>query len=66
MAKWKLWEKTLLVIFLFPIISTSLAAGVAHSFNCGLDEGSVHQCMILGNDWGGILYNMGLSFWLEC
>jgi len=62
------WIATIgyIVIILFttsPILSVVLAATIADSHGCTLNEGSVNPCIIGGVDYGGLLYNMGVLGW---
>lgn len=52
------------VIGLLPLLSVVLAGQIAAANGCGLHEGSVQPCMILGFDAGGILYTMTVLGWL--
>lgn len=54
----------ILVFMLGPILMALGAALFADSFGCGLDEGSVHSCVVAGLDWGDMLYTMGMMHWL--
>ncbi|QDY68687.1 hypothetical protein [Qingshengfaniella alkalisoli] len=60
------WIVTALFLLagLAPLISAFTAAMIAGSFGCRLDEGNAHPCVILGHDWGDLLYSMGVAFWL--
>ena len=60
-------KRVLIVVLLWtfiPILSTVLGGGVALCCGCQLDEGSVHPCIIFGIDFGGVLYALGMGFWL--
>lgn len=53
-----------IVLFaLAPLIPVLVAGLVADVNGCRLDEGSKHACVILGHDFGGILYGMGVMGW---
>jgi hypothetical protein len=57
----------LLVIFAIgigPWISVAIAGTIAESNGCQLDEGSVHPCMVNGQDMGETLYSMGMMGWI--
>ena len=41
-----------------------LAGTIADRYGCDLDEGSVHPCVVNGNDIGETLYTMGVLGWL--
>jgi hypothetical protein len=47
----------------FPLLSTLLAVLFASAFGCALNEGFVNPCVVLGLDFGGLLYPMGLAAW---
>ncbi|MEX3959678.1 hypothetical protein [Trinickia sp. EG282A] len=53
----------ILLIGLWPLISVSVAGAVADANGCGLDEGSVHPCIVLGHDFGELLYAMEVLGW---
>jgi hypothetical protein len=56
----------LVLILLFgalPLLSTLLAVLFASAFGCSVNEGFVDPCVVLGHDFGGLLYSMGLTFW---
>jgi hypothetical protein len=60
-----LWVLALIVLFaLAPIISLVFAGSVASFAGCQLDEGSVHPCVLMGLDFGALLYAMGVAGWL--
>ena len=54
----------ILLVALAPIICVIIAAAVASSHGCQLDEGSVHPCVIAGHDYGETLYTLGVMGWL--
>ena len=51
------------LICVAPILSTALAGNIASSAGCELDEGSVHPCLINGQDYGEVLYSLGMMAW---
>ena len=53
-----------LVVAAAPVISVATASWIANSHGCALDEGSVHQCIINGHDYGELLTTMGVVGWL--
>ena len=56
----------LMLILLFglaPLLSGLIASAIAHALDCGLDEGSVHVCMLAGYDIGAMLYTMFVMIW---
>lgn len=48
---------------LWPVASVMIAGSIAEANNCQLDEGSVHPCIVNGNDMGEQLYSMGVMGW---
>jgi hypothetical protein len=46
-----------------PILSVLTASGVASLAGAKLDEGASHPCIILGHDFGDLLYTMFLFGW---
>ena len=54
----------ILVVALLPVIASFSAAAIAESHGCALDEGNVHPCLVLGSDWGTILYGLFVLGWL--
>ena len=41
-----------------------LCAAVANAYGCKVDEGSMHPCIINGQDYGQLLYTLGVLGWL--
>ena len=41
-----------------------LCAAVANTYGCKVDEGSMHPCIINGQDYGQLLYTLGVLGWL--
>jgi hypothetical protein len=41
-----------------------LCAAIANANGCKVDEGSVHPCIINGQDYGELLYSLGVMGWL--
>jgi len=39
-------------------------AWIANAHGCKVDEGSVHPCMVNGQDYGQLLYTLGVLGWL--
>jgi hypothetical protein len=54
----------ILVIALAPLVSVIVASEIAAAHGCQLDEGSVHTCIVNGEDWGQTLYMMAMFAWL--
>jgi hypothetical protein len=46
-----------------PLISVIIAGTLASSHGCTLHEGGVNPCVILGHDFGQLLYTMGVMGW---
>jgi len=64
---WIWYLLALVVIFAFalaPIGSVMLCGGIANAYGCKVDEGSVHPCIINGQDYGHLLYTLGVLGWL--
>jgi hypothetical protein len=53
----------ILLLGAFPLVSLLLAVLFASAFGCALDEGSVHPCVVLGLDFGDMLYPMAVGGW---
>jgi hypothetical protein len=63
---WWIYGLTLvliLVLALAPVISVIVAGSIAEANGCRLDEGSIHACIVNGQDWGGTLYTVGVLGW---
>ena len=41
-----------------------LCAAIANAYGCKVDEGSMHPCIINGQDYGQLLYTLGVLGWL--
>ncbi|MDB5530804.1 MAG: hypothetical protein JWR51_3907 [Devosia sp.] len=63
---WVYWTSLVFIVIfaLWPIASLVSASMIAQSNGCLVDEGSVHPCMISGEDWGENLYTMAVLGWL--
>jgi hypothetical protein len=64
---WILYWIVLALIVLFalaPIGSVVTCAWIANAHGCQVDEGSVHPCIINGQDYGQLLYTLGVLGWL--
>src|SRR4026209_1983074 len=64
---WIWYLLALLVIGAFafaPVGSVILCAAIANTHGCKVDEGSVHPCIINGQDYGQLLYTLGVLGWL--
>lgn len=53
----------ILLIGLWPGISVFVAGAVADANGCRLDEANVYPCVILGHDFGELLYAMEVLGW---
>ena len=53
----------LLTVMLAPVGSVVVAGSVANAYGCQVDEGSVHPCVIAGQDRGELLYTLGVLGW---
>jgi hypothetical protein len=63
---WILYSILLILILAFafaPIGSVILCSVIANAYGCKVDEGSVHPCIINGQDYGHFLYSLGVSGW---
>ena len=64
---WIWYLLALFVIFGFafaPIGSVMSCAAIANAYGCKVDEGSMHPCIINGQDYGQLLYTLGVLGWL--
>jgi ABC-type multidrug transport system permease subunit len=64
---WKLFALLSILVALFaffPMLGVVIAGPVAQAAGCALDGGSVHPCVIAGQDYGKTLYRMSLLGWL--
>ncbi len=64
---WIWYLLALFVIFGFafaPIGSVMLCAAITNAYGCKVDEGSMHPCIINGQDYGQLLYTLGVLGWL--
>jgi hypothetical protein len=52
-----------LALCLLPLVSTMAAGLIASHYGCQLNEGSVHPCVIGGQDRGSTLYTLGMMGW---
>lgn len=61
----KIWLLVLMVMVgVLPLVSVAIAGLIADLNGCGLHEGFVQPCIMLGADIGGLLYNMVAFGWL--
>ena len=64
---WKRFALLTLLVALFaflPMLGVIVAGPIAQAAGCALDGGSVHPCIIAGEDYGKTLYRMSLLGWL--
>jgi hypothetical protein len=54
----------IVLLAISPLLSAMTAGMIANRYGCDLDEGSVHPCVVNGNDIGDTLYTMGVLGWL--
>lgn len=54
----------IVVLAISPFLLAMTAGAIANHYGCRLDEGSIHPCIVNGNDIGGTLYTMGVLGWL--
>ena len=55
----------LIILFAFAPMGSVVACGlIANANGCKVDEGSVHPCIINGQDYGHPLYTLGVLGWL--
>ena len=63
---WRVYIIAFLVIVLFaaaPLLSVLFTAFVAEANGCTVNEGMVNPCMVMGSDWGSLLYTTGVMGW---
>ncbi len=61
---WYLLALFVICAFAFaPIGSVILCGAIANAYGCKVDEGSVHPCIINGQDYGHFLYSLGVMGW---
>jgi len=53
----------LVLWMVWPLVPVMIASIVAMSCGCKVDEGSVHPCIVLGQDIGELLYGMSMMGW---
>lgn len=54
----------ILILAFSPLISAMIAGAIANQYGCDLDEGSIHPCVVNGQDIGDTLYTLGVLGWL--
>lgn len=53
----------ILFVAALPLISVVIAGEIATANGCDLDEGSIHPCVVDGEDIGDTLYTLGMMGW---
>lgn len=53
-----------LLIAIAPLLASFVAMLIAQAAGCVLNEANAHKCIIADTDYGQILYEMGVAFWL--
>jgi hypothetical protein len=53
----------ILAVALAPVASVAIAGFIAEANGCRLHEGGINPCIVGGEDWGGMLYSMGVMGW---
>jgi hypothetical protein len=62
---WYFLALFLIAAFAFaPLASVLLCAAIANAYGCKVDEGSVHPCVVNGQNYGDLLYALGVMGWL--
>jgi len=54
----------IILVALAPVGSVVACGLIANANRCKVDEGSVHPCIINGQDYGQLLYTLGVLGWL--
>jgi len=54
----------IVLLALAPVGSVVACGIIANAHGCRVDEGSVHPCIIVGHDYGQLLYALGVLSWL--
>src|SRR5205807_9005423 len=54
----------IILVALAPMGSVVACGLIANANGCKVDEGSVHLCIINGQDYGHLLYARGVAAWL--
>ena len=47
-----------------PFFAVAYAGSVAEKYGCELNEGSIHPCIVNGEERGADLYSLGMLGWL--
>jgi len=54
----------IILVALAPVGTAIGSASIANAYGCKVDEGSVHPCIIKGQDYGQLFYTLGVLGWL--
>lgn len=54
----------IVVVAALPLLSVLFTYAVAGMAGCSVNEARVQPCMIMGMDWGALLYATGVLGWL--
>lgn len=54
---------TIVALAISPLLAAMVAGAIAGRYGCDLDEGSIHPCIVNGQDIGGTLYTLGMMGW---
>ena len=63
------WSRYLLafvviaIVMAAPVVVSVMSSDYAASHGCQIDEGSVHPCIINGQDQGELFYSLGMMGW---
>lgn len=55
---------TIMALAISPLLAAMVAGAIAGRYGCDLDEGSIHPCIVNGQDIGDTLYTLGMMGWL--
>jgi len=58
-----LFLAAILIFALWPVASVGFTYWVAEANGCQVNEAAVQPCMVMGSDWGGLLYATGVMGW---
>jgi hypothetical protein len=62
-SKWLLTIAFVSLLGWLPVLSILVAAAIAAAGHCQGTEAGAGSCMLLGADFGGIVYALGVSGW---
>jgi uncharacterized membrane protein YhaH (DUF805 family) len=52
------------ILAIAPVVIAVGSGQLAASYGCHVDEGSIHPCIIGGQDYGELFYTLGVLGWL--